>query len=95
MQDRKLAARYGLPYREYLAATSAIPLAAILRGRQRLALSEQPWMAYAVGVALAFALSQVHEHIFDFRGLWIVAATLGGAAFATLSATRVARTQTR
>ena len=37
-QDRKLLARIGRPYADYLAATSAVPFAAIVAGRQRF-----PW----------------------------------------------------
>jgi uncharacterized membrane protein len=88
-QDRKLAARLGAPYRAYQAKTSILPFAAILSGRQRFAAADQPWLAYAVGALAAVGLRQVHGHLFDHGGLWILVAVLGGAAFAGLAALRV------
>jgi len=90
-QDRKLAARLGQPYRDYLARTSAVPFAAILFGRQRLSTFEQPWIAYAVGALLALELRQVHAHLFDHGGLWIVASVVGGTAYFGSDALRVGR----
>jgi uncharacterized membrane protein len=89
LQDRKLAVRLGAPYRAYQAKTSILPFAAILSGRQRLAAGDQPWLAYAVGALLALGLRQVHGHLFDHGGLWILVAVLGGASFAGLAALRV------
>lgn len=78
-QDRKLLRRLGEPYRAFLAETSAVPFAAIAAGRQRLVLGELPPLALAAGVAIAFALSAVHAHIFDYGGLYVIGATVGGA----------------
>jgi uncharacterized membrane protein len=80
-QDRKLAHRLGPPYCDYLARTSAVPFAAILLGRQRLSAFEQPWIAYAVGALFALGLRQLHAHLFDHGGLWIVGSVLGGTAY--------------
>lgn len=88
LQDRKLLARLGEPYRRYLDQTSALPFAAILAGRQRLVLGELPWSALAVGAGLAWLLREQHGHVFDHYGLWIVLSVLGGAAVATLGAER-------
>ena len=88
-QDRKLAARRGQPYRAYLARTSVIPFVAILFGRQRLSAFEQPWIAYCAGALLALGLRQVHAHLFDHGGLWIVASVLGGTAYFGSQALRV------
>ena len=88
-QDRKLAARRGQPYRDYLAQTSALPFAAILFGRQRFSAFEQPWIAYSAGALLAPGLHQVHAHLFDHGGLWIVASVLGGTAYFGRQALRV------
>ncbi len=91
LQDRKLAARLGAPYENYLAKTSAVPFAAIVRGRARFVLSDQPWLAYGVGLAIAWLLREAHAHVFDYYGLYLVAVTLGGAALATWSAERRTR----
>lgn len=88
LQDRKLLGRLGEPYRRYLAGTSALPFAAILARRQRLVLGELPWTAIAVGLGVAWLLREVHAHIFDHHGLWIVLAVLGGAGIATWGAER-------
>ncbi len=91
MQDQKLQARLGAPYRAYRAATSAVPFAAILTGRQSIAWDEQPWGAFALGLALAWGLRMIHAHLFDFVGLGIVAVVLAGAAMATVGAEREAK----
>jgi len=75
-QDRKLVARYGAPFVEYRRATSALPFAAILAGRQRLVWSELPLSLMANGLALAFLLRSVHESIFAFAGVGFMAAVL-------------------
>jgi uncharacterized membrane protein len=90
-QDRKLALRLGRPYRGYVARTSAVPFAAILSGRQRLAVREQPWIAYAAGAFLGIALRLAHAHLFDHGGLWIVAAVLGSTAYLGRDAFRAGR----
>src|SRR5262249_59741877 len=58
-QDAKLLARGGKPYADYLAATSAVPFAAILSGRQRLVWSERPLRGFATGVMVAGGLRRV------------------------------------
>ena len=90
-QDAKLLRVRGRPYAEYLSATSAVPFAAILSGRQRLVWRELPLGALAAGLALAFTLRAVHGAIFAQHGTWVIAAVLGGAAIATLQSWRRAR----
>ena len=87
-QDRKLRRKLGAPYATYLAETSAIPFAAILSGRQRFVPAEQPWLGYGIGLVLALALRQLHDQLFAFGGLLIVAAVAGGGAWATWTAER-------
>lgn len=94
-QDRKLLARLGAPYRRYVDQTSGIPFAAIALGRQPLAPSEQPWLAYSIGLLLALLLRQVHGHLFDFYGLWITGSVVVGGAVATWSAERAQRRERR
>ena len=88
LQDRKLLGRLGEPYRRYLDGTSALPFAAILARRQSLVLQELPWTALGAGLGVAWLLREVHGHIFDYYGLWIVLAVLGGAGIATWGAER-------
>ena len=79
-QDRKLLARFGEPFAEYLRATSAVPFVAILSGRQKLVWSELPYAAIAGGVALAWGLRSMHDWIFAYGGALFIAAVLGGVA---------------
>lgn len=90
-QDRKLKALRGASYREYLAATSAIPFAAVAAGRQRIVWREIPPRALLAGLVVALLLRLVHPSIFAHDGAFVIAATVGGAAFATLQAWRRAR----
>jgi len=87
-QDRKLLARLGEPYTAYLGVTSIVPFAAVLSGRQQLDGRELPLGAIAAGVGAALALRAVHPALFARDGLWIVVATLAGAAVATVQAWR-------
>jgi len=65
----KLRARYGAGYDDFLAVTSALPFAAILAGRQRLALREMPWLFLVAGVAGAFGLRAIHGSIMARDGI--------------------------
>jgi len=78
-QDRKLLRLRGEPYAAYVAATSTIPFAAILAGRQRLALRELPLRALAMGVVVAALLRAGHDSLLAKGGLWFLAVVLGGA----------------
>src|SRR5204862_1709 len=72
-QDRKLLRQRGEPYAAYLEATSTVPFGAIVAGRQRLAWSELPAGALALGVVLAVVLRTVHGSIFAHGGAWVIA----------------------
>jgi uncharacterized membrane protein len=87
-QDRKLTARRGAAYEEYLAASSAQPYAAIAAGRQRLNRRDLPAGILVAGVVTAIALRLVHDRIFAAGGAWMVLAVLGGAALASWQAWR-------
>src|SRR5258706_306160 len=52
-QARKFRGRHGASFDEYQRTTSAIPFIAILRGRQRIVVSELPWISLALGALLA------------------------------------------
>jgi uncharacterized membrane protein len=82
-QDARHLETRGRPYAEYLAATSTMPFAAIVAGRQRLVWRELPFGALAVGVGVALLLRLVHASLFAGGGLWIVLAVVGGAAIAS------------
>jgi len=90
-QDAKLLARGGKPYGDYLAATSAVPFAAILSGRQRLVWSELPLGAFATGLMVAAGLRAVHGSIFANGGAWVTLSVVGGAAIFTWQSARRAR----
>jgi len=90
-QDRKLLLRRGAPYAGYLAATSALPFAAILAGRQRLVWREIPFRGVVVGLAIAAGLRAIHASIFAHGGAWVIGALLLGAAFSTHQAWQRAR----
>ncbi len=91
-QDRKLLRLRGERYARYLAATSAVPFAAIVAGRQRLVWSELPWFGLATAAVAAAWLRAVHGAIFAHRGTWLIAAVVGGAgALGILSAVQAYR----
>jgi len=90
-QDRKLLHLRGEPYADYLAATSVMPFAAVIGGRQRVVWGELPWASLAAGLAIAVLLRAVHASIFAHGGAWVVGVTLAGAALATLGSWRRAR----
>src|SRR5581483_3735177 len=83
-QDRKLLARWGEPYGAFMASTSAIPFAAIARGRNWIAWRELPWGAFAVGLVLALALRSVHDEIFAYGGAWVIGTVLATGSLLTL-----------
>jgi uncharacterized membrane protein len=90
-QDRKLLRLRGEPYAAYLAATSAVPFAAILGGRQRLVPGELAWGPLVGGLVVAALLRWVHDSLFTGGGAWIVGAVIGGAALEILQSVRSAR----
>lgn len=90
-QDRKLLARAGRPYAEYLATTSAVPFAALVSGRQRIVWRELPLGALAAGLGIALALRAVHDGILAHGGIWVILSVIGGAAVFTWQSWRRAR----
>jgi uncharacterized membrane protein len=94
-QDAKLLTRRGPAYGGYLAATSGVPFAAILAGRQRFVWGELPWGALALGLAIAIGLRAVHDGIFAQQGVWVIATVVGGAGMLTLASVRRLRRQAR
>jgi uncharacterized membrane protein len=83
-QDTKLCANLGRPYADYLAATSIVPFAAILRGRGRLEWREIPWLGLALGVLATFALRSVHDSILGQGGAWVIGGVVSFAVLAML-----------
>jgi uncharacterized membrane protein len=88
LQDRKLLALRGEPFADYLAASSLLPFAAIAAGRQRLVVSELPWTALALGLALAWGLRGVHAQLFDHGGAYVIAALVVGPLVILVRSTR-------
>ncbi|MDQ2696964.1 MAG: NnrU family protein, partial [Pseudomonadota bacterium] len=62
--DRKLAAAQGARWERFAAATSNVPFAAILRGRQRLALAEIGWRPVVIGLAAYVLVLALHPWLF-------------------------------
>ena len=93
LQDRKLLRRYGASYAEYMAATSGIPFAAIVGGRQRLVGRELPLRLLATSVLLTLALRWVHDSIFAAGGAWMMGVIVGGVLLLEI-ATRARRRAT-
>jgi uncharacterized membrane protein len=94
-QDAKLLRRGAEPYRRFLEATSAVPFAAIIAGRQRVVWRELPIAALTGGLALAAALRLVHDSIFAHDGLFVIAAVVGGGAITMLVSSLWGRPQSR
>jgi uncharacterized membrane protein len=96
LQDRKLLRRYGAPYAEYLATTSAIPFAAIAAGRQRLVWEEIRLPMLALSVLMVAGLRWVHASIFAAGGAWVMGVIVGSVVLLQLATwARRARTAAR
>jgi uncharacterized membrane protein len=83
-QDRKLRALHGEPYVDYLRVTSAVPFAAVARGRQTIVWREMPLGHVAIGLGLAWLLRVSHAAIVGHGGAFLIAVVVGGAAVATV-----------
>lgn len=94
-QDRRLIAELGEPYRSYVAATSFWPFVAVATKRQKLRWAEQPWVGYGLGLAASLALYQVHEHVFDHDGSYVVGTVAAGSIVALLNTRSRARRRRR
>lgn len=70
--DRKLATRRGAEWQNFAAASSNLPLAAILAGRQRLVLAEIGWWRIALALVLYAALLVAHPWLFGVSPLALV-----------------------
>jgi len=75
-QDGKLRRLRGRPYDEYVSATSALPFAALLAGRQHLVWREVPVGTLGIGLGAALALRAVHSGILSAGGAWVIGVTL-------------------
>ncbi len=91
-QDAKLRSNLGQSYVDYLAQTSFVPFAAMIGRRQQLVAREIPWLGFAVGLAVAFALRSVHGSILADGGGWVIGFAVIGAGLATLQ-TRIQRSR--
>ena len=78
-QDRKLLVQRGSTYAEYVRATSFVPFAAILAGRQHLVVRELSVAGIGIGLGLAWGLRFAHAHVFDAGGAYVIGTTVGGA----------------
>jgi uncharacterized membrane protein len=62
--DRKFALRRGADWQRFAAATSNLPFAAVLAGRQRLVLAEIGWWRIALALVVYVALLAAHPWLF-------------------------------
>jgi uncharacterized membrane protein len=83
-QDAKLLARSPDVHGAYMAKTSLLPFGAILSGRNHLVLSELRPLALVIGLLAAWGLREAHPWIFAHGGAYVTAATIAGAAIASL-----------
>ncbi|MGB8328480.1 MAG: NnrU family protein [Polyangiales bacterium] len=84
-QDRRLVAELGEPYRAYVASTSYWPFIAVITKRQTIRWREQPWFGYGVGLGVSLSLHQVHAHIFDHAGAYVIGSVSAGSIIAILN----------
>ena len=63
-QERRKLATIGKEFADFLAETSYLPFAAILRGRQKLALKEVNWKAGLIGLAIFAVVRFFHRPLF-------------------------------
>jgi uncharacterized membrane protein len=63
-QDRRKLREIGAPYREFLAATSFFPGAALFGRRVEWSGDDMPWTAVAIGIAMAIVLVTFHPLMF-------------------------------
>jgi uncharacterized membrane protein len=63
-QDRRKLRELGAGYRAFLAATSFIPCAALISGRQKFSRGDAPWTAIGIGAVLTIAIVIVHPYLF-------------------------------
>jgi uncharacterized membrane protein len=62
--DRKYALRRGADWQAFASATSNLPFAAILAGRQRFVFAEIGWWRVALGLAIYLVLLALHPWLF-------------------------------
>lgn len=84
-QDRKLLRLRDESFARYLAATSAVPFAAIASGRQKLVWGEMPATELLLGLVSALLLASVHDRIFAYHGAGVIAVAVGGALLIMLT----------
>lgn len=68
-QDRKLLRRHGQAYAEFMASTSILPFAAVLRGRQKLSMPH--WRQCWRPLALTLAVLAAHPWLSQANGAWL------------------------
>lgn len=90
-QARKLRRKHGPGYDDFLAATSAIPFAAIAAGRQRLALGEVPWLFMLAGVGAGVGVHALHPDVLAHGGIGVIIAVVAASWLIGVRAVLIAR----
>jgi uncharacterized membrane protein len=83
-QDRKLAARHGAAYADYLATTSVVPFVAMLRRRQAFTRQDSVPRMVVLPAAIAGAFLLTHAAWSAYHGAVFAAFVLLGGVFATV-----------
>ena len=65
--DRRKSRTIGVDWERFTAATSNVPLAAIMQGRNQFRFDEIGWWRVGAGIALYFVLIYVHPYLFGAR----------------------------
>ncbi len=82
LQDRKLLARYGVAYRDYMAVTSLLPFAALVQGRQVVSAEDRLMRQLVLSAALAALLLLLHPLWSLHHGAPFAGAMAVGGVFA-------------
>jgi uncharacterized membrane protein len=83
-QDRKLIGRHGAAYADYVAATSVVPFAALLRGRQAFGRDDSMIRMVVLPLGITGAFLLTHAFWSAHNGAVFAAFVLVGGALATL-----------
>lgn len=95
LQDRKLLARHGTAYANYMAATSVIPFVALLQRRQAFTADDRVLRRFALSGAIALALLAAHPLWSAFHGAPFAGLIAAGGVYAAARRWRHAKTAGR
>ena len=68
-----------------MSATSFWPFVAVITKRQKIVWREQPWFGYGLGLGASLGLYEVHDHIFDRGGVYVIGVVTAGSIIAIVN----------